>query len=331
MIKASVIIPVRNEEKHIRKCLESVLENDYPKDAYEVVIIDGCSSDDTVRIIEDLGWRDLRYRVLSNEKRIVPVSMNMGIQEALGAYIIRMDAHTVYEADYIRKCVEYLDAGIAHNVGGPMRPVSDTLVGTAISLATCSKFGVGNSSFHFENYKGYADSVYLGAYKKEVFDEIGLFDEDLIRNQDDELNFRLVRGGFKIYLTPEIRSSYYPRSSLLSLWKQYYQYGFWKVRVIQKHWRIASWRHLVPPIFSLALMSLVGGSLVWPSFLSLLVPLTVLYLGGCVIAIIALKGKSVRVNFLLPIVFLILHVSYGTGFLHGLLSFPLESRESIFD
>ncbi|MFC1584258.1 glycosyltransferase family 2 protein [Fibrobacterota bacterium] len=327
-VKASIIIPVRNEAKTIADCLNSILDNDFPKTQYEIIIIDGESDDNTREVLKNIDWRQVEHQILANEKKITPVSMNLGIKKARGLYIIRMDAHTSYATDYIRKCVEYLDRGVADNVGGPMRPVWESLLGQAVGIATSSSFGIGNARFHFPEHRGYVDTVYLGAYKKEVFEKIGLFDEELVRNQDDELNFRLVKNGGKIYLAPDIRSFYHPRSSFTSLWRQYFEYGFWKVRVIQKHGVPASWRHTVPGafvtslLFSLAMSPWSSGALfVFTTIISA-------YTLACLAATgFASWNKEKKLILVLPLVFFVLHFSYGFGFLSGILVFYLQGKK----
>lgn len=249
-----IILPIRNESRHIARTLESILAQDYPAEQMDILVVDGMSNDGTRQIVSEFAQRESRVHLLDNPQRIVPTAMNKGIRAARGAIIVRVDGHTVIERDYVRRCVEALSTTGADNVGGPMRAASDTWIGKAIVLATSSPFGVGGARFHYAETPGWVDTVYMGAYRREVFERIGLFDEELVRNQDDEFNFRLTQAGGKIWLDPQIRSTYFSRSTLRGLWKQYFEYGLWKVRVIQKHRRPASWRHLVPAAFVLALL-----------------------------------------------------------------------------
>lgn len=323
MKKITVIIPVYNEEKYLPKVFDSLRKQDYPQELTEIIVVDGCSTDGSANLLKKFQQEFRKLIVLENPKKIVPVSMNLAIRQATGEYLIRWDSHTLYENDYLSKCVSFLEGKPeVENVGGPMRLVTTNKVQEAIKMATTSIFGIGNSSFHFEDYQGFADTVYLGAYRRKIFEKIGLFDEELVRNQDDELNYRLVKSGGKIFISPEIKSYYYPRDSLKKLWKQYYEYGYWKVRVIQKHRIPASIRHLVPGTF---VLSLICGILLTPLNglgLIILVPVLTPYLS----ALIYFSLKSCRKNknkniFLLMLVFVILHLSYGFGFLKGLIDF----------
>lgn len=320
----SVIIPMRNEERYIEKCLETILDNDYPKDRLEILVVDGMSEDESRNIVLQFAKQHAIICLLDNSKMIVPTALNIGVKNAKGDIIIRMDAHTEYAKDYISKCIKYLEKTGADNVGGPMRPKSSTFFQQLVALATSSVFGVGNSKFHFENCEGYVDTVYLGAYHKEIFDKIGLFDEELVRNQDDELNYRLVKNGGKIYLTPEIKSYYYPRSSLSKLWKQYFQYGYWKVRVIQKPRMPASWRHLVPATF---ILSMVGSSIsaIWnPCGLYALGSVAGSYLATSLLFSLTISAKrGWHYLPLLPVAFGTLHFGYGAGFLKGIWDFVI--------
>jgi len=320
----SVVIPMRNEARYIERCLEAVLTQDYPRERLEILVVDGMSDDNTREIVEQLFAARINQKseirnqkLLDNPERIVPTALNRGIRAARGAVIVRIDGHTIIEPDYVSQCVRALQETNADNVGGPMRAVSETYVGNVIALATSSPFGVGGARFHYAETAQWVDTVYMGAYPRAVFDRIGLFDEELVRNQDDEFNFRLTRAGGKIWLDPQIKSIYFSRGALRGVWKQYYEYGFWKVRVIQKHGRPASLRHLVPALFVLALMgsallSIITLTPLW--FLLIAVPYALAALAA---SVIAARGNW-RAIVLLPIVFLTLHLSYGIGFLVGL-------------
>jgi glycosyltransferase involved in cell wall biosynthesis len=312
---------MRNEARYIEGCLRSILAQDYPPEQIEILVVDGMSNDGTRQIATEFAQRDSRIRLLDNLQRIVPTAMNKGISTAQGEIVIRVDGHTVIAQDYVRRCVEVLATTGADNVGGAMRAASDTWIGKTIVLATSSPFGVGGARFHYAEKPGWVDTVYMGAYRREVFDRIGLFDEELVRNQDDELNFRLIQSGGKIWLDPKIRSTYFSRSTLRGLWKQYFEYGFWKVRVIQKHRRPASWRHLVPGAFVLSLASsLVLSWIVWsPLFLfAILLPYSLVSLS---VSIWIAAREGWRYAPILPLAFATMHLAYGFGFLAGIARF----------
>ncbi|HQU32177.1 MAG: glycosyltransferase family 2 protein [Planctomycetia bacterium] len=321
----SIIIPCRNEEKFISKCLDSIIAQDYPKDKAEVLVVDGMSEDRTREIIKEYSKQHQHVILFDNPKKIVPTAMNKGIQNAHGAIIIRMDAHNIYEKDYVSKCVKYLQEYDVDNVGGiwVTLPGSNTLIAQSIAFALSHPFGVGNAYFRIGSKEPrYVDTVPFGCYKREVFQRIGLFDEDLVRNQDDEFNLRLTKNGGKLLLVPDIVSYYYARDSLKKLWKMYFQYGYYKPLVVKKIGAILTGRQLMPAIFVVGLIASGIFSFVLKPFLLLFVSWLFLYLSANIVASgsIAFK-KGLKYIFVLPIVFATLHFSYGIGYLKGILDF----------
>jgi len=200
----TVIVPERNEEKFITRCLESILHQDYGPEYFEVIVVDGISTDKTCEIIRHLQHEHGNLHLLDNPRRIVPTVLNLGLQRAQGEIIIRVDGHATIAPDYISRCVEMLAETNADCVGGPINSISENADGRAIALAMSSKFGVGNSRFRVaDGYEGYVDTLAFGAYKRSVFERIGFFDEELVRCQDDEFNYRLIKNGGKIFMTPK--------------------------------------------------------------------------------------------------------------------------------
>ena len=173
--------------------------------------------------------------LLDNPGQIVPTGINAALKIARGSIIIRIDGHTAIAPDYIAQCVRALEQSKADNVGGRMDAVGSNAFARAVALATSSPFGIGGSRFHYSQKEEWVDSVYMGAWRRDAFEKYGLFDEELVRNQDDEFNYRMRKQGGKILLNPKIKSNYTVRCSAVKLFRQYYQYGFWKVRVFQKH------------------------------------------------------------------------------------------------
>jgi succinoglycan biosynthesis protein ExoA len=316
-------MPVRNEAGFIEQSLGGVLAQDYPTERLEVLVVDGMSGDGTREIIERLHATHAWIRLLDNPQRIMPTATNIGLAEAQGEVIVIVGGHTVIESDYVSRCVAVLEQTGAECVGGVIRTVAMTLGTGAIALAMSSSFGVGNVGFRTVHDRAmWVDTVAFGAYKRHVFDRIGTFDEELVRNQDDEFNYRLRAAGGRIWLDPRIRSTYYARSTLRSLWRQYFQYGYWKVRVFQKVPGSARLRHWVPPIFALAV---VGGL---PA--ALLIPfLRFFYLVGLALYLVVDLAVSIRITtrerwqhlFRLPLAFAILHLAYGLGYWAGILRF----------
>lgn len=320
----TVIMPVRNEGAFVERSLAAVLAQDYPRDRMEILIADGISTDGTRDVVASLARRypKVSLTLLDNAGRLVASGMNLALISAKGDVIVRVDGHTVIAPDYVRECVEALQRSCAHNVGGRMEAVSESWFGQAVALATCSRFGVGGARFHYSDKEEWVDTVYMGAWPREVFERIGLFDEEQVRNQDDEFNYRLLSHGGKILLSPRIKSKYYNRSSLRSLWRQYFQYGYWKVRVMQKHPRQMRLRQFVPALFVVAvtvalillLFSFVG------KYLALLLANSYV-IANLTASVIVTRSKGWRLLPLVPIAFSILHFGYGCGFLLGLVRF----------
>jgi glycosyltransferase involved in cell wall biosynthesis len=328
--QVSIIIPCRNEEMFIGKCLESIIANDYPKEKLEVLVIEGISEDKTKEIVNKYAKRFSFIKLLSNLKKIIPAALNIGIQNANGDIIIRMDAHNVYSKDYISKCVKYLTEYNVDNVGGiwVTLPGNNTIVAESIALALSHPFGVGNAYYRIGlKEPKFVDTVPFGCYKREIFDIIGLYDEDLIRNEDDEFNNRLIKNGCKILLVPDIVSYYYARETLAKLWKMCFQYGYFKPLVAKKSGVILTWRQLIPVLFvgsliTACILLFFSKSFI---FLFLLILFSYLITNIGVSLSIAFK-KGLKHIFSLPIVFSTLHFSYGYGYLVGIWDFILLKK-----
>ncbi len=228
----SVIVAMRNEEAFIGKCLTSLAEQDYPADLLEVIVIDGRSTDCSRDIVSAMKADLPNLRLLDNEKKVAPVAFNIGVNNAQGEVLTIISAHCYLASDYISRCMEYLAKTGAECVGGPIESIGETPTARAIALAMSSPFGVGDALFRYSRREDYVDTLAFGAYRRDVFDRVGLFDEKLVGNEDDEFNYRLRRDGGKLFLTSAIKSFYYTRASLRALWKQYFSYGFGKVRVV---------------------------------------------------------------------------------------------------
>lgn len=319
----TLILPVRNESAYIENCLICLQAQDYPHDCMEILIADGMSTDNTRAIVKDFTalYPQLQIHILDNPDKIVPTGMNIALRQAKGEIIIRVDGHTIIAPDYVRQCVETLQRTNADNVGGRMNAIGSNPFGKAVAVATSTPFGVGGGRFHYSDKEEWVDTVYMGAWPRRVFEKIGLFDEELVRDQDDEFNYRLRENGGKILLCPKIKSEYTVRSTPTTLWKQYFQYGFWKVRVLQKHPRQMKLRQFVPPAFVLALV----GSILLTLFpvsrlLSTVIPLLYLIV-NLVASFYSASKRGWQHIPLLPLTFAILHISYGLGFLVGLVKF----------
>jgi glycosyltransferase involved in cell wall biosynthesis len=318
----SVILPCRNEQGYIEACLESILAQEPPEGGFEIIVADGVSTDGTREFLEQLAKRHSQLRVLNNPGRIVSTGLNTALRAARGKVIVRMDAHTIYAPDYLNQCLSVLRETGSDNVGGPMRTTAQTYKERAIRAVFHSPFAVGGARSHDPNYEGFVDTVIYGCWRKDVFDRAGYFDEELVRNQDDEHNLRIVRRGGKIFQSPRIRSWYHVRDSFKALFRQYMQYGYWKVLVIRKHQLPASIRHLVPAAFFVTLSGLLLLSAVWRPALWAVVVLTAFYGLAVLLASLITSAKTEWKLFpLLPIAFCCFHFGYGYGFLRGVLDF----------
>jgi len=314
----SVIIPMRNEAGSIAACLDSVLAQDYPPERFEVLVVDGDSRDDSALVVEEYARRSGRVRLLHNPLRIVPSALNIAIRAARGDILMRVDGHTHLAPDYMRVGVETLQRTGADNVGGPMVAVGGGRVGDAIALTTGSRFGIG-AYFHFGREEAEVDTVYMGMWPRSVFERVGLFDEEMVRNQDDEFNYRLRKAGGRIVMNPSMRSAYQNRQSLKAMARQFAQYGFWKVRVLQKHPAQMSLRHFVPPAFVLGLLGLALLA-PWSGKAGLMAAsLAATYVATIVAISASLAWRDGRGPLpLIAAAFMTLHLSWGAGFVVGL-------------
>ena len=319
--RVSVVVPCRNEEAYIAACLDSILGGDYPQDLLEVLVVDGQSDDGTREILAQYATRHPRVSLLENPKRITPAALNVAIRAALGSVIIRMDAHVLYPPDYISRLVDALEETGADNVGGVLEtvPVDDTPTARAIALGLSHPFGVGNSHFRTgSRVRREVDTVPFGCYRRETFDRIGMFDEELIRNQDDEFNFRLIGRGGRVLLVPEVRCRYFPRRSLRQLARMYYQYGYFKPLVARKVGRVMTLRQLVPSILVATLVGSAGLSQLIPGAGAVFASVAAVYAGFVVACSAAAARTDLRCGLALAAVFPILHFSYGIGFMRGI-------------
>ena len=319
----SVIMPVRNDALFIERSLRAVLAQDYAQDRMEVIIADGLSEDGTREIIGAVSKGRPNVSLIDNPGRIVSTGLNAGLRLAKGDIIVRVDGHCEIASDYVRRCVEHLAADEIDCVGGPLETLGETYRARVIAAAMSSTFGVGGSAFRVATDSArLTDTVPFPAYRRETIQRAGPFDEELVRDQDDEYNYRVRKLNGRILLSPDIRSRYYSRASFLKLWKQYFQYGFWKVRVMQKHPRQMRARQFAPPLFVAGLALLLLSA---PVFSASKIVLAATVLAYMMLATLASISASRRTEWkvlpFLPIAFAIIHLSYGLGFLAGLLKF----------
>lgn len=280
------------------------------------------STDGTREIIKTLLEKDSRIHLFDNPARIVPTGLNHAICRAKGEIIIRVDGHCLIDPEYVQNCVDRLLKDEIDGVGGSINTIGVESISETIAVAMSSVFGVGNSTFRTIQGKSMlVDSVPFPAYTRQIIEKVGLYDEELVRDQDDEYNYRIRAAGGKLLLAEGIRSKYYSRGSLDKLWRQYFQYGFYKVRVLQKHPAQMSLRQFVPPIFTTALIvSILLGIFFFWGWAALAVAGSYL-LSNLAASALTANRKGWKHFLLLPVCFAILHISYGTGFLHGLVKY----------
>lgn len=317
----TVLVPCRNEADYIQACLDSIIAGDYPHALMEVLVIDGMSQDGTRPILREYSMRYSFVRMVDNERQTTPCALNVGIREAKGAFIVRMDAHATYCPDYISKLVSFLLSTGADNVGGVRISVPGRrgVVAASIACAVSHPFGVGSSLYTSTLSKPrWVDTVWGGCYRREVFDKIGLFDEQFVRNQDDEFNHRLIINGGKVLLVPEVRAYYYARTSLAKLWRTYYQYGYFKPLTAYKLMRILTFRQLIPSVFLVGLLAVVILGLLAPAFWGLTQGVVAAYAAAnLIVAVSMIRQYGWAPSLFSVLVFPIIHAAYGTGFLHG--------------
>ena len=322
----SIICPIYNEEKYIARCIDSILAQDYPKDDMEVILVDGMSTDGTRKIVADYAAQYPFIRLVDNSQRIVPPAMNIGIRAAKGDIIIRLDAHAIFPVNYFTELVKNLRELKAENVGGVCRtlPVNDNPKCVAIANVLSSSFGMGNSHFRVGATDVMeVDTVPFGCFHRELFDRIGYFDEELIRNQDDEFNGRIIKNGGKIYLLPQLVIDYYARDKVNKAYKMFYQYGLFKPLVNKKLGSPATVRQFFPLLFVLGL--LIGPFMGFVSKWFLVAYAAVILLYFCLATYFSLKdSKSLRLILLQDWIYFVVHFAYGWGYLRGLVKLLLN-------
>ena len=328
----TVVLPIRNEGHYVTAGLQRILDQDYPPDRMEIIVADGMSTDGTREAVAALQRTDSRIQMVDNPGRIVSTGLNAALLRANGDIIVRVDGHCEVGRSYVSRAVAHLRDPTVAAVGGPLKTVGETPLARAIAAAMSSRFGVGNSMFRVgSSVPQFVDTVAFPAYPRRAIDLAGSFDEELVRNQDDEYSYRLRALGFRILLAPDLQAVYYSRSALRSLWSQYFQYGYWKVRVMQKHPGQMRPRQFVPPLFVAAVLTSVAIALTVPSGKLALAAVVVPYLVANVAASVLVArapgtGNREGVRFwrllaILPPTFAVLHLAYGAGFLLGLVKF----------
>lgn len=320
-VKVSVIVPIRNEEKYVEHCLKSLLAQTYPPALYEILVVDGRSSDRSREIVQSIKERASNLRCLDNPAGTAPAGMNVGIRNSTGEIIVRADGHNFYPSDYVENCVKYLSKTGADNVGGPWRtvPSSGSFGARLVAAILTSPFGVGNSSFRTTAQEGYVETVPFGAFRRELFERIGPFNEKLVRNQDNELNARIRQAGGKIYQTPALTTEYHPVASFATLLKRTFRTSQWHVFSLRQNIHSMEPRHLVPAVFAVLFVALSTASM-FSSLAGLgLILLAAIYLlTGFAVSLHKSRQYGTAAVCVLPFAFWLFHMAYGLGTLAGL-------------
>ncbi len=324
----SIVIPCRNEKDYIIPCIQSVMHNNYPHEKMEVIVCDGMSDDGTLELLKNFAEKKPQLKILANEKRTTPYALNLGIKNSTGDVVIILGAHAEMHGNYMNTCISVLnEKPEVWCCGGVLQNEAKDETGEIISFAMTSPFGVGSAHFRTGAREGYVDTVAFGAYRKEVFSLIGLFDEELTRNQDDEFNYRLTKAGKKIWLATDTSIKYFVRGNWKKLWSQYFQYGYWKVFVNRKHKMVTTFRQLIPFFFVLFLIAGIILSCISVVLLEIFLPILFIYVIGAFVFAARLENTLSKI-FKIVFAFFILHLSYGFGYLKGVVDFFLLRKKS---
>ncbi len=324
--EVSIVIPCLNEEKTILSLLCSIFQQTYPKEKLEVIIADGISEDKTRSLISDFQSKHNQFaiRVVDNPARRIPTGLNLAIKKARGLIITRMDAHAIPMSDYVERSVNALKYGMGDNVGGVIvvKPGADTWIGRSISVATAHPLGVGDAKYRYATQAGEADTVAFGTLYRSKIEKIGFFNENLRANEDYEFNSRLRASGGKVWIDPQIKAVYYSRPTLTALAKQYFWYGFWKVKMLQLYPKTLRWRQALPPIFVFGVLML----LLLAGFVHLARVLLAFGFGSYLLILMAASTKIAvsKDDFSLvigiPLAIMTMHFCWGTGFWWSLIN-----------
>jgi succinoglycan biosynthesis protein ExoA len=321
MVRVSIIVPCYNEESTIAQLLDAIFHQTFPAKDIEVIVADGQSTDATRERIHDFSQLhpDLSIRVINNPRRYIPSALNRAIEASTGEYIVRMDAHSIPERDYVSTCIADLDAGKGENVGGVWKivPPRDHWISKSIALAASHPLGVGDARYRYSSKPGWVDTVPFGAFRRELFDRIGNYDEDLLTNEDYEFNARIKRNGGRIWFNPQIRCTYYARENLNALARQYWRYGFWKWRMLKKDPTTLRWRQALPPLFVgiLLLSAVTSPWVLWSRYL--LAAVITLYVITLFLSSSLTMKRSTSLWTIMgvPLAIATMHITWGAGFL----------------
>jgi glycosyltransferase involved in cell wall biosynthesis len=331
MPRVSIIVPCYNEQATIAMLLQALFDQTFPRGDMEVLIADGQSTDGTRKAIAHFQSEhpEFTIKMVDNIKRNIPAGLNAALAIAEGDIVIRLDAHSVPAPDYVGRCVDDLEKKLGDNVGGiwEIRPGAATFAANAIAAAAAHPLGVGDAIYRYADQPGEVDTVPFGCFFRKYLVNLGGYDESLLSNEDYELNTRIRMHGGKVYLDPAIRSVYFARSTLAGLAKQYFRYGFWKLRMLKRYTASLRWRQALPPIFTSSILVLAIGGLFSPLARILLLIELLVYFVTLMAGSISISRKKHDLRFIIgiPVAIAVMHLSWGTGFLWSLIKSAFES------
>lgn len=332
--KLSVIIPCLNEASTITGVLNALLQQDYMKGAFEIILADGGSTDGTKEQIRQFhtAHKSLQIRLIDNPQKIIPAALNTAIRASEGEIVLRLDAHAIPEKNYLKYSVEDLEAGKGDNVGGLwlIEPGSPTWIARAIAESASTPLAVGDARYRYSKTEGLVDTVPFGCFFKDLVDRLGYYDESLLTNEDYEFNARIRKAGGKIWFDPRIKSHYFARSSLKELAKQYWRYGYWKFQMLRRYPETIRFRQALPPLFitSLSILAIAATGIPFARILlalEIVVYLLALFSSAIVIA---LKKQDYSYLIGIPIAIAVMHFAWGAGFLGSMFSRKSKSASS---
>lgn len=315
----SIIMPVRNEADFISRSLTSILNQDYPRELMEVFVLDGMSIDNTRKIVVALKEKYKCLKLIDNPQKVVPPALNMALDYARGEVIIWVSGHSEVAPDFIKQGIRALaEHPEAWSVGGPITHEGSSVIGRGTALALSKKIVIGNALHRIPSFEGYAEGAPLPFIRRWVFDKIGRFDESLVRNADDEFYLRIRLAGGKIFLSRSIKYKYFVRDKINQLFRQYFQYGFWRILAVRKHRFIASFRHTIPPIFFISIIIMFfAGAFFKNSIVAFFLPFLYLLL-LLILCLENLPKAGLRVGICMPLVIITMHTGYAFGFICGI-------------
>ena len=319
----SIIVPMFNEERYIKTLIDSINDQNYPRDKIEIAIVDGQSTDGSRQLVQKLAASDNRIKLLNNPRRKTPAALNIGVKASNGEIVIILGAHSTVHKDFVKKNVETMQKRSVVCTGGRIINMGHTFLQRLVGTAMSTRFGMGSAPYRYSKKAKNVDTVMYGAYARKLFDEVGYFEEQRIISEDAEFNWRVRKAGYDIIFNPEIISYYYPRDTFGKLIKQFFRYGILRVNVLKKHRTGLNTFHILPPLYVLLLaLLLIGGIFNTSLYLVAAGIVLIHFLAGVISGIVNIREKFVVAVALLPLVYMCMHISWGLGFFYGLFKKP---------